>query len=268
MQMLVDFYKRMDEYFENTVRSNHVKQSANFIRVSNDLDYIEPIVRDIVAKVSESHGFNDTDVYGLKSNGECEAVNIKFLMILLRLADLMDMSKDRVSVNIMKLNIEQMSKVSQFHWISHAAIDMCNIKSKYEYNIPKSEVNTYLDKDFFVENCEIHLYLNTQNLMAINNLNKCKSIECKLNCEQNEISLKMLNKSDDNDVRCDKECNFMCKWMNEKNYYLINELKALDRYLSRNQENNFTTNFYIKIHMENTSLITLEYLEKVLEYIT
>ena len=55
---------------------------------------------------------------------------------------------------------------------------------------------------------------------------------------------------------------------NEKNYYLINELKALDRYLSRNQENNFTTNFYIKIHMENTSLITLEYLEKVLEYIT
>lgn len=268
MQMLVDFYKRMDEYFENTVRSNHVKQSANFIRVSNDLDYIEPIVRDIVAKVSESHGFNDTDVYGLKSNGECEAVNIKFLMILLRLADLMDMSKDRVSVNIMKLNIEQMSKVSQFHWISHAAIDMCNIKSKYEYKIPKSEVNTYLDKDFFVENCEIHLYLNTQNLMAINNLNKCKSIECKLNCEQNEISLKMLNKSDDNDVRCDKECNFMCKWMNEKNYYLINELKALDRYLSRNQENNFTTNFYIKIHMENTSLITLEYLEKVLEYIT
>lgn len=267
MQMLVEFYKRIDEYFENIVRSKHAKQSAGFIRVSNDLDYIEPTIKDIVAKISEAHGFNDTDVYSLKSNGECEAINVKFLMILLRLADLMDMSKDRVSINIMKLNIEQMSEVSQFHWISHAAIDTCNIKSTYEYNVSKNSVRTYLDKEFFIENCEIHLYLNTQNLMAINNSNKCCGIQCKLNCKQDELTLKMANKIDDEIVFCDNQCNFMCKWMNEKNYYLINELKALDKYLSRNQENNFTTNFYIKIHMENTNIIAQSYLDNVLEYL-
>lgn len=267
MQMLIKFYKRIDEYFENIVRSKHAQQSASFIRVSSDLDYIEPTVKDIVAKVSEAHGFNDTDVYSLKSNGECEAINVKFLMILLRLADLMDMSKDRVSINIMKLNIEQMNKVSQFHWISHAAIDTCNIKSTYKYNVSKNSVKTYLDKEFFIENCEIHLYLNTQNLMAMNNFNKCCGIECKLNCKQDEITLKMVNKIDDDIVFCNNQCNFMCKWMNEKNYYLINELKALDKYLSRNQKNNFTTNFYIKIHMENTNIIAQSYLDNVLEYL-
>lgn len=266
MQMLVNSYKKMDEYFENIVRSKHTQQSSNFIRDTNDLDYIEPTIKDIVAKVSEAHGFYEPDVYGLRSNGEREAVNVKFLMILLRLADLMDMSKERVSINIMKLNIEQMSKISQFHWISHAAIDACNIKSTYSYSVSEGEIRTYLDKEFFIENCEIHLFLNTQNLMAMNKPSKCCGVDCELNCSQDELRLKIINKANDI-VECKAQCNFMCKWMSEKNHYLINELKALDKYLFRNQDNNFTTNFYITIHMENSNIIAQNYLDNVLEYI-
>ncbi len=265
-KLILKSYKEMESFLENLVRSNHTKDSAYFIRKYKDLKYIEPTTKDIVAKVSEAHGYNEWDVYGIKSTGELESVNVKFLMILLRLADLMDMSKDRVSINIMKLNIGQMDSTSQFHWISHAAIDRCNIKSTYEYSVTREDVATYLDKDFFIENCEIHLFLNTQNLMSINKIEKCEGIKCKLNKEQDEITIKMMNKSND-EIKCDNQCNLMCRWMNVKNEYLINELKALDRYVSRNNDNNFMTNFYVKIHMVNSNRIEQSDLDKVLDYL-
>lgn len=52
-----------------------------------------------------------------------------------------------------------------------------------------------------------------------------------------------------------------------KNEYLINELKALDRYVSRNNDNNFMTNFYVKIHMVNSNRIEQSDLDKVLDYL-
>lgn len=268
-KFILDCYKNVDSYFESEVRSKHAKNSANFIKTTNDLDYIDSSIRSVIANVSEAHGFDENDVYGLKSKGQSEAINVKFLMILLRLADLMDMSKDRVSLNIMKLNIEQMSKISQFHWISHAAIDTCNIQSKYSYNQLEKydEIKTYLDRSFFNEVIEVHLYLNTQNLMSIENQKKCSGVEYTLSETRDWISLKMLNKIGDKTPKCDGKCNFMCKWMCEKNNYLINELQAINKYLSRNQDNNFNTEICLKIHMQNTRVISQKYLDTVFEYI-
>lgn len=267
-KFILDCYKDVDTYFENEIRSKHAKSSANFIKRTNDLDYIDSAIKNIVANVSEAHGFDENDIYGLKSKGQSEAINVKFLMILLRLADLMDMSKDRVSLNIMKLNIEQMSKISQFHWISHAAIDTCNIQSKYSYKPSKdfNKIKTYLDKSFFNERVEVHLYLNTQNLMSIENSKECLDIGYTLSGRKDKISLKMLNKIGNETSKCDGQCNFMCKWMCEKNNYLINELQAINKYLSRNQDNNFDTEIYLKIHMQNTGAISQKYLDTVFDY--
>lgn len=272
---ILEWYKRVDSYFENEIRGKHVKNSANFIKNTFDLNYIECAIKNIVANVSESHGFDDNDVYGLKSKGQSEAINVKFLMILLRLADVMDMSKDRVSLNIMKINMEQMNDISKYHWISHAAIDSCIIKSDYEYDPEGANgtntdikgkvkmVATYLNKAFFKEKVSVHLYLNTQNLTQVDSRN-CKRINCKLENENNTISLQLFNKIG-SETNCDaKSCNFMCKWMCDKNEYLIKELQAIDRYLSRNQDNNFSTDIYIKIHMENTAVIPEKYLGIVL----
>lgn len=265
-KFILDFYKEVDLFFENYIRSNHTKNSADFIKQTNDLNYIDCAIRRIVANVSESHGFDENDVYGLKSKGQSDVINIKFLMILIRLADLMDMSKDRVSLNIMKLNIEQMNKTSQFHWISHAAIDSCNIKSKYCYK-PKKNKNTYLNKVFLNEKIELNLYLNSQNLMTVES-NKCSGLKCNLINNKNEISLKMINKNETRiDSICTEKCNFMCKWMMRKNEWLVNELKAVHQYLTRNQDNNFNTEIYLNIHMQNTGVISQEYFDIVLDYI-
>ncbi|MDK0979660.1 hypothetical protein QTH16_10880 [Clostridium perfringens] len=266
-KFILDFYKKVDAFFENEIRSNHTRNSAEFIKKTHDLDYIDCAIKNIVANVSEAHGFNENDVYGLKSKGQSDVINIKFLMILIRLADLMDMSKDRVSLNIMKLNIEQMNKVSQFHWISHAAIDSCTIKSKYYYNPKDSScLTTYLDKNFLNESIEVHLYLNSQNLMAVTSNKNCSNVKCILNEGKDEISLKILNETI-NSNKCNKTCNFMCKWMMVKNIWLVNELKAISIYLSRNKENNFNTDIYLKIHMQNTGAISQEYLDIVSDYI-
>lgn len=266
-KFMVDCYKKLDSFFENDIRSNHPQNSSEFIKKTCDLNYIDCAIKNIVADISEAHGFNDNDVYGLKSRGKSDVINIKFLMILLRLGDLMDMSKDRVSLNIMKLNIEQMNKTSQFHWISHATIDTCNIKSKYCYNVKQhNNIITYLDKAFFNEKIEVHLYLNSRNLMAIEDSKTCTNVEYKLNGTKDEITLKMLNKCGDI-KKCNGKCNFMCKWMMVKNEWLVNELKAINKYLFRNEENNFNTDIYLKIHMQNTGAISQKYLDIVSKYI-
>lgn len=76
-------------------------------------------MRELVAEVSEAHGADERDIYGIKSVASKQLISIKFDKILLRLADLLDMSSYRVSKPILYHNVEQMSEESAFHWISH-----------------------------------------------------------------------------------------------------------------------------------------------------
>lgn len=102
--------------------------------------------------------------------------------------------------------------------------------------------------------------------MAVTSNKNCSNVECILNEGKDEISLKILNETI-NSNKCNKTCNFMCKWMMVKNIWLVNELKAISIYLSRNKENNFNTDIYLKIHMQNTGAISQEYLDIVSDYI-
>lgn len=46
----------------------------------------------MIAKVSESHGWDSIHVYSLKSEAKEELVSIKYMMILIRMADLLDLA--------------------------------------------------------------------------------------------------------------------------------------------------------------------------------
>ena len=65
-------------------------------------------------------------------------MSIKFDKILLRLADLLDMSSYRVSKPILYHNMEQMSEESAFHWISHLLTQGYKLRTKYEIGSSKS----------------------------------------------------------------------------------------------------------------------------------
>ena len=96
-KILKDYYLKVDEFYENRVRSNHAKDSAKEIRKRNELSFIDAALREIVAEVSEAHGYNIADIYYKKSSAQNQNWSEKYTKILLRLADLLDMSNYRVS---------------------------------------------------------------------------------------------------------------------------------------------------------------------------
>ena len=95
-------------------------------------------MRELVAEVSEAHGADERNIYSIKSNASSRLMSIKFDKILLRLADLLDMSSYRVSKPILYHNMEQMSEESAFHWISHLLTQGYKLRTKYEIGSSKS----------------------------------------------------------------------------------------------------------------------------------
>ena len=120
-KFMVKVFDEVYGYFEKVVRDNHAKDSAKFIgdRSNTLLGYLETTLLMYVAKVSESHGYDVMDVYGRKSRTKDETVSLKFLMILIRMADLLDVANDRVNYHLLRQNLNNLSRTSRFHWISH-----------------------------------------------------------------------------------------------------------------------------------------------------
>ena len=129
-KFLVDVFNEVYGYFESLVRDNHAKDSAEFIRTRSNslLNYLEPTLLSFVAKVSESHGYDVWDVYGLKSRAKDDTISLKYLMILIRMADLLDVANDRVNYHLLRQNLKNLSATSKFHWISHLVTDKIELE--------------------------------------------------------------------------------------------------------------------------------------------
>ena len=78
-KFLITIFNEEYGYFEALVRDNHAKDSAKFIRDRSNtlLNYLEPTLLSYVAKVSESHGYDVIDVYGLKSRAKDDTISFK-----------------------------------------------------------------------------------------------------------------------------------------------------------------------------------------------
>lgn len=84
-----------------------------------------------VSDVAASHGSEVMDVYGLKSHAKNDTISKKYLMILIRLADLFDVANDRVNYHLLRQNLSFLSKDSKFHWISHLVTDKLELDAEY-----------------------------------------------------------------------------------------------------------------------------------------
>ena len=242
-------FEKVSQYFESLTRDKHAPNSAKFIRSSKDLEFLENEIRQFVANASEAHAFNPNDVYSLKSKAKSENISEKYIMILLRLADLLDMSKDRVSLNILKYNISNMPEFSQFHWVTHAITDEYKIYSSYEFigkTIDADNFETVIKKENLKEIITVEIILNTSNLTDVSSL-KCQNINAILDATSQQISIEV------GKGECQAEnCNFLCKWFFSKNNYLSKELNALKVYLQRNTSNIFHTDVIIKLNFNNS----------------
>lgn len=257
-KLMKQAFEKVNEYFETIARDKHAYNSADFIKNSPDLSSLNSTVRKEVAAISEAHAYDWKDVYDLKSNARTECISEKYLMILLRIADLVDGAKDRVSLNILRHNISNMPNESKFHWVTHAITDGIDIESEYAFlkeKVPSNEEGfvSILNKKYLTEKIVVTIKVNEYILTSVNR-NNCKNASAKLIKDKNEIVINL----GENKV-CDANCIFLCKWLMTKNNYLLSELNALQLYFNRNASNLFNTKIQMKIKFEDAKEITSEY---------
>ncbi len=259
-------FEQLATYFEKITRDSHAYESAAFIRNSGDLDFLGNTIRHFVASVSEAHGYNVKDVYDLKSKAKTENVSEKYMMILLRLADLLDVSKDRVSLNILKQNIKNMPEISQFHWVTHAITDELKIFSSYHFEPSQQEKGkfvTSLNRKNLSEKIIVEINLNASNLTKVESL-KCKNTKASLQKKEDKIIVQL---GEGKQCR-EGNCTFLCKWIFSKNNYLLKELNSLQTYLNRTTNNIFETKIEIILNYKNAMPMPNEYFDIAAKQIT
>lgn len=271
---IVDYFDKVYNHFENTIRTNHEKESAAFIKLRSNspfLEFIDNSILQIVADISESHGYDDCEVYGRKSHAKSELYSMKYMMILIRFADLLDIAKDRVSYYILKENIAHMSPIAQFHWVSHYVTDRCEFKATYESKLELADENErWLAKGAIKELVQFDLYLNTKQLTTpVNSGCECgKYVNCKHDLPNNMLTITIPDETKDGDKRCNAEhCTLLCKWMTTKHEYLFNEIHALVKYLSTVNSGLYTTDVVVNIHYDNKRVLDSEMMDSVVKYL-
>ena len=261
--LLIKYYKKIDGFLEKNIRERHAKDSAAFIRGSNELSFIEKATRELVAETSAAHWYNPNDIYDVKSNARNTLISKKFIKILLRIADLLDVSDSRVSNAIYLNNNIYMSNITRFHWLSHQAISGYSIETKYKNIHLENKKNnqdddnkvskSYISKDSIEENIVITFYLNRRCNLSTRKA-KAGCLYCAL-IEDNEEGIE-IGINYDKEVCSKESCKFLCKWMILKHGYLFQELFHLQRYLKRAPSNCFITKFSVKF-MYNPEAIYL-----------
>lgn len=263
-KFIVNVFNKVYEYFENEVRTNHAYDSAKFILEHSNtlLSYLEPTLLSFVAAVSESHGSDVLNVYGVKSRAKKDTVSLKYLMMLIRLADLMDVANDRVNYHLLRQNLTHLSQTSKFHWISHLVTDRMDLRTTY--NVPKKE-NGELDKKRITETINFDLHLNFQQLTTVKNTKKCKCCKCVL--EDHCIKINILNSMKPYPTCCENSCTILCLWMTKKHEWLIQELIALNEYLFSVDNSMFKTRIRLNIHYRNDMKLDPDMFDSVQEYL-
>lgn len=252
-KLLCDFYQNLDAFFEKSVRGGHALSSSDEIRNHPELSFIEETKRELVAEVSEAHGYNADDVYYAKSDGMTSLINKKQIQILLRLADLLDMSRYRISKLLLRHNLENMNEVSRFHWLSHLVTDGYDFSTQYICPNKKAD-SSYLAYDTITEKITLAINVKLSQMFPITKVKSCPFVTSSINSMSGKVR-RIIIKCNKADVCNNKSCNFLCKWFNKKNEYLIPELAAFKEYLKNLQDNYFKPEMEIIINViENTSI--------------
>lgn len=210
------------------------------------MDFLDATLREFVAEVAEAHQSDERDIYFTKSSATEKMVSLKFDKIMLRLADLLDMSNCRISRPILYHNLDQMSRESAFHWISHLLTQGYELKTNY---------SIVEDKDCLTPGSIVEKLVLTVNV----DISQISKYQCEKPCGYMEIEdindcgieLKIGN-------ACEKSnecCNFLCKWFTEKNRYLMQELSALKEYLNRVPENYFGAEVAVCVKISNKTCL-------------
>lgn len=261
-------YQKIDEYFEHDVRGRHAEDSAREIRTFPELDFLDPTIREFIARVSEAHGYDTLDVYSVKSIGQKALVNEKFIKIILRLSDVSDMSRYRISNIILNHNLANLNEVSRFHWISHLITDACHVSVSHLPGPETGGSKSFLHQGAIIENLEVTVDVLMSQTTAV------KSMRCKYVSgsewsapEQGEDGTKITITCDQGSCCKSPQCIFLCKWFALKNEYLLKELAALKTYLNSVPDYFFASEAKINVKVISNHGVSNDVFDYLKEYV-
>ena len=152
----------------------------------------------------------------MKSSAKEELISLKYMMILIRLADLLDLANDRIDYFLLKQNRSQMSPVSRYHWISHL--------------ITEQPIQELIHLDIFLNaeilaNIEVHkeccrgfqaeLTKRRKNKIPKNDT-EYKCLEFKVGKDDEPCCSNMCKRNGDS-----HSCPFICLWMSDRHWWLF-----------------------------------------------
>lgn len=279
---LVEAFQDVFDFFENRVRTPHANESAKLIRMWQDgmLSFLSELEAETIATISDSHGWDTSDVYELRSSAKEELVSLKYMMILIRLADLLDLASDRIDYFLLKQNRTQMSLESRYHWISHL------ITERYELDVDYITSNERNLSDMPIqENIHLDIFLNAEILayMPVNNERCCGVIaefakhkkyknpmdDSEFDCIEfhigkgDELCSSEMCKSNDKS----RSCPFLCLWMSDKHWWLFSELGKLKHYLNSVNSKLISSELTVRFFYNNNHKLDSEFFDDVKNYL-
>ncbi|WP_290430843.1 HD domain-containing protein [Paramuribaculum intestinale] len=275
---LVEIFQDVFDFFEDRVRTPHAYESAKLIRNWQDgmLSFLSELETEIIATISDSHGWDIVDVYGIKSSAKEELVSLKYMMILIRLADLLDLANDRIDYFLLKQNRSQMSPVSRYHWISHLITDRYELDVDFDVSKGKKLTDCPIR-----ENIHLDIFLNSEILyQERNHRGPCRGISPSIGLrKQNRFPDKGLERNclefqvgiDDSlceSNHCkihgdDRLCPFICLWMSDKHWWLFSELGKLKHYLNSVNSKLIKSNIDVRFFFDNCRKLDSEFFDDV-----
>lgn len=265
---MTEIFQGIYEFFESDIRSKHPKESALFIKNKrHDLfKYLEETIVEAVANAGEDHGKDIYNIYDIRSYAKEDVISSKYISILLRMADLMDVSNDRINYHLLNENVSHLSADSKFHWISHLITDEITLIPNYE--IASQTIIDNSGKEniryFIRETLRFYLILNMKSLEP---LERHENHGCANWCpvEYNHESVPDRYKDFEGitlsfkDKSCQEtSCPMVCRWMNNKHHWLFPELARLQKYLNTVNYEPFKTEIEVNILFKDFSDINLK----------
>lgn len=280
---LIEVFQDVFDFFESSVRTPHAHESAKFIRhwQDNMLSFLSELEIDTIAIISDSHGWDTTDVYEIKSSAKEELVSLKYMMILIRLADLLDLASDRIDYFLLKQNRSQMSSVSRYHWISHLITERYELDVDYvtinEKDLTDQPIHELIYLDIFLNaeilaNMEVHKKRCTgfQAELTKHKKNKIPKDDIEYECIEFKVGK--------DDVFCNssmciqnegsRSCPFLCLWMSDRHWWLFSELGKLKHYLNSVNSKLIKSDIFVRFFYNNNHKLDSEFFDDVKNYLS
>ncbi|WP_255293434.1 HD domain-containing protein [Priestia aryabhattai] len=258
---IYDIYNEVEKLRDNIVRSEHPYVSEQ--EIVNDYPGLPLTVaeRRDIGIISAAHGQYKSEVNNINNTiyDGLHPIRLKLLSLLLRLADLSDVSKDRVRREVLERNFQRMDNISVYHWIKHLSVENLHLET-----IRSEELNTPTKVIIYLN----HNYLPSGNLEKERLKIRCGK-RCKIKLEDDGFKgkgqkgffaegQKYIEESNTDFKYFEKNtCNLTCAFVNESYNWFFAEIIYLNKYLN---ENNINLKFDLSIRKTNNNTKDFHYI--------